>query len=180
MKDINASAWASLLHYFQSAGPSPEERILRACGASIAKQVRLRVDILGALRSHPLADDLEDFAHLCVRSRLAHARGFVYLCSGHSHFGLVKVGQTKLQPLERIKALNNESVLLPLELLWSLPVHDRFYVEATVHRRLRKEGVSRVKEFFAESQSRLAECIEQVAFTDQKLFEQAGFGEAFR
>lgn len=180
MKDIHSASWAVLLNHFESAGPHPEERVLQACGSAIARQVRLQVDILGALRSHALADELEDFAHRCVATRIKQTRGFIYLCGGQSHFGMVKVGQTKLPPPERIKALNNESVLLPLKLLWSHPVHDRFFVERSVHNHLIERGIGCVKEFFAEDQTALQTLVEQIADQDKRALERAGFGEALR
>jgi len=127
-----------------------------------------------------LADDWLDFSVNGLRDHFERAQGHVYLVSGPAHAGLTKLGKTAVSPEQRLKALNNASVLLPLSLIFSCGVHDRHWVEAECHRQLMRRDVARVKEFFDATPSELRAQIEAEHDADRARFEALGLGDLMR
>ena len=134
-----------------------------------------QADVLGAIREHPLGDEWADFAHRALTRYFRHTQGHIYLTSTLDHPGLIKLGKTKLAPLERMNSLSNESVIEPFKLLHSRLVHDRHWVEIQCHRRLTLSGMTRRKEFFPGKQAELEQCIQQVLEQDRLTFKSQRF-----
>lgn len=140
--------------------------------------IRQGKDVKGALWADPLGDDWMDFHSRCLMAHRQHASGHVYLALGEFPAKLVKVGKTKDDPRARLKTLDTAAALVPLALVGSLQVHDRHWVEAETHRRLRSSRVPSLKEFFLAAPENILLVLKQAHFDDITLLRSQGMPEA--
>jgi hypothetical protein len=121
-----------------------------------------------------LGDEWLDFAQVSVANYLDCAKGFVYLVSSRAQPQLLKIGKTKLHPLERLKSLNSAGVADILTLKQAWPVHDRHWVELACHTRLKREGLWAFKEFFTVSEDYAVSCLQAALVADKNHIEAQG------
>jgi len=90
-------------------------------------------------------------------------RGYVYVLTNPSFYGLVKIGKTHRNPEERVRELSKLSgVPTPFEVSYSIIVGNCGLVEKIIHNKLSDHRVANNREFFKISVSEVAELINQI------------------
>lgn len=172
MKEIHRTSFNALYAHFQDQRSRQHALVL-------CRLVRhANVDVSSAIREHVLGDDWFDFAARSLREYFVRTHGYVYLAATHDHPGLIKLGKTSRRPQQRIQDLSRENVLHSFRLLHAMPVHDRHWVELCSHRLLQRQGVARIKEFFAADCEQMRTCIGAAVTADQQLFIKQGWAGA--
>lgn len=88
--------------------------------------------------------------------------GFVYCAVNATNPGLIKIGVTTKDPVQRMKELTAApGVVSPFALAYSRRVAMPFEVEADIHRRLENRRVSESREFFTITLREAIEMVEQ-------------------
>ncbi len=131
-------------------------------------------DLLSAMRDDVLGDDWTDFAFEGLQAHFRRTSGTVYVVSSPAHPGLVKVGKTRQSLEQRLKGLNNESVLEPFVVDASLRVADRHWVELQAHALLTQAGLHAQKEYFRVSADKALAAVQQAADADKRIFQSLG------
>lgn len=145
-------------------------------GIELIREVRrASANISSAILSDILGDSWLDFSTKSLESYFRKVQGYVYVAETAQYPELYKVGKTRLAVESRIKTLNNEAVLLPFKAVHSYLVHDRHFVERTVHAKLTACGIPRLKEFFRIDMDYLDELITQVIQQDLNRLVRHGF-----
>lgn len=167
---------------------SRQERVLKKLEAAfvagnrlahaqkLAELVRAGQDVLpGAWAAHPLGDDWREFAQDSLRQWFDTRAGYVYFVRVPSAGGsTLKVGQTRQNPWDRLRQLNHEVLSQRPRLEEVLFTHDRWWLEAQLHRELKARGTHLTKEHFR-AETSAAVALGQVAHdADVTLFAKAG------
>ena len=99
------------------------------------------------------------------RTRLGHDAGWVY-AARNPRFGpdVLKIGETRLSPLERIDQLSNSTAIYePFELVYFIHTAEREDAEAMVHAMLGTCRITPRREFFEVDALQAAEAMVRVA-----------------
>ena len=100
--------------------------------------------------THAVALSVQQVIQLGRRTCLGHNAGWVY-AARNAHFGdsVLKIGQTRLSPLERVDQLSNSTAIYkPLELVYFVHTAERKDAEAMVHAALQPYRITPRREFF--------------------------------
>ena len=142
MPELHPLTHRALYGTFMRSAPREHSKIL-------LKMIRNHnVGLNDILQGHPLADEWSDFAHLALRDYFAEAKGLVYLLTTPQYPETIKVGMTTQLMPDRLRQLNNESVVWYFVCAAEIACHDRRYVEGQTHQALRRQGIVNKKEFF--------------------------------
>ncbi len=173
MREVHPLSLNSLYRCFVEGNASAHAR-------QFCRLVRLRnVDVMQGVRAHVLADDWQDFTYAGLREHFSRASGTVYVVSSPARPELVKVGKTRTAMHERLRALNNESVIEPYLVEGTHAVHDRHWVELCTHQYLKRAGVHQAKEFFNAPAPDVLALVQRLAAQDAALFERQGLYDLF-
>ena len=99
------------------------------------------------------------------RTRLGRNAGWVY-AARNPHFGpdVLKIGQTRLSPLDRVEQLSNSTAIYePFELVYFVHTAEREDAEAMVHAMLNTCRINPRREFFKVDALQAAEAMVRVA-----------------
>ena len=168
MREIHSLSLSSLYKSFHDNKPAHHARLF----CRLVRQQN--IDVISAIRGHVLGDDWQDFAFDALAQHFERAKGYLYLAASEQYNGLIKIGKTGQHPIQRLQALNNESVVYPFNLISSHPVHDRHWLELCVHRKLASQGFHHAKEFFTSHPEIACELINRSVLQDVALFEAQG------
>lgn len=83
-----------------------------------------------------------------LKQYLKKKQGWVYIAKSKDNAHL-KIGRTGKSPMERAKTLSPAGVLNEYEILFSLKVFNQFWVEKSIHDKLKRFRVTISKEFFS-------------------------------
>lgn len=142
----------------------------------LAALVRAGQDVLpSAWQTHPLGDEWQEFSAETLRQWFDTRAGFVYFVRVPGPGGpTLKVGQTRQNPWERLRQLNHEVLSQSPRLEEALFTHDRWWLEAAMHRHLKDQGLHLSKEHFR-VETPQAVALGRVAHDqDASLFTKAG------
>lgn len=159
----------SLEKYFMAGDFCAHAKIL-------CRLIRLdKPNLAAAIEQHALCDEWLDFCFQSLDSHFKLAHGFVYCARPMDKRHILKVGKTAQSPHERIKQLNNESVVTHFALEGAFWVPDRHWAEARVHQLLKEEGVQIKKEFFYTDFSHVSELLKNQLEQDAQRFRRFGY-----
>jgi hypothetical protein len=131
-----------------------------------------RVQNIFVLDDHP--EQWKAFFERSLKKLFEDRAGYLYIASNDEKPGWLKVGKTRLSPLERMEALNNEAVTGTIHCEFALAVHDRHYCETEAHKWLESKAHLRKKEFFQVSLDTAREACFRVAEEDFLVLAEAG------
>lgn len=171
MSAVHAHSLAALRSAFETGRKDRHARLF----CRLVRQGKR--DLLSAIQADVMGDDWLDFTFESVKAHLGRARGEIYFVSSAAYPGLVKVGKTRGPAERRLQALNNEAAAVPFVLNARMTVHDRHWMELSLHRALNDKGLHFQKEFFGVDSMAGMLMLEELVHRDLALLRSQGLYE---